>query len=310
MYKEDVDVAKEVKAEISRVIDQWVNDLIKQKIATPSVDQKYQRNNLWDRLKGSLSNLWYGRYNQQNPNYWRNRFGDELGAQESYDPRAFSLQEYKVLKSVVEKTENFILENTSPEIEKLRIVQIIRSSAEKLKQDLINIFVSSCPRGGGKEEPVTSTPDPSGDVETDAEDKSGRSVAPVSKREDEPPIEDSETKGAEEAESPEAAELVEEKPKLRLSKEKYINYKPKSENSGKSLEELVSQFQIVDAILHPDFENSSSSFEWRSEPAKIIVLKRLEDLLHDANLKGARHGVAQKIEKSIEKFKDILSKEE
>ena len=135
---------KELSNEISAAIDSWVSDLIRSLVSEPM--NPALKRGLWDRFKGSVSNIWHGgRTNTNNPYYWKNRFGDELGAQESFNPSFLNLKEYYEIRSIVKKIEeqlNQINEDVPQGAEKLRIVQLIKSSAEKLKMNLYDIITS------------------------------------------------------------------------------------------------------------------------------------------------------------------------
>ena len=96
---------KELSNEISAAIDSWVSDLIRSLVSEPM--NPALKRGLWDRFKGSVSNIWHGgRTNTNNPYYWKNRFGDELGAQESFNPSFLNLKQYYEIRSIVKKIED------------------------------------------------------------------------------------------------------------------------------------------------------------------------------------------------------------
>jgi len=131
----------QIKQQINAVVDRWVNDIISSMTTgRPGV----QPRGIWDRLKGTFYNLRYGRDDKKNnPYYWQNRFGDDLGSQaESCSPINLTLSEYNVLRSAVGATEQIINEVDSSETEKLRLVQVIRRAAEDLKSRLHSILDS------------------------------------------------------------------------------------------------------------------------------------------------------------------------
>jgi hypothetical protein len=130
----------QIKQQINAVVDRWVNDTISSLTkGSPRVPPR----GIWDRLKGTFYNLTYGRDDKKNnPYYWKNRFGDEMGAQESQSPIGMTLSEYNVLRSAVGATERVINEVDGSETEKLRLVQVIRSAAEDLKSRLHSILDS------------------------------------------------------------------------------------------------------------------------------------------------------------------------
>lgn len=295
MYKEDMDISQAIKQEIGKIVDQWVNDLVKEKIATPQINPNYQRG-LWDRLKGSLSNLWYGRYNQDNPNYWKNRFGDDLGTkEESFDISVFTLSDYKEIKCAIEETEKVINENTSPDVEKLRIVKVIKSAAEDLKQKLFSIFVRSCSGGQGAEgegEPEAKSqdnnapPEPAdGVTQADRRPTLAPSSADASHFDDE------------------AGDSDSSQPKLE--KRDYIAYLPKMDNKKKSLQDLMNSNQLVDTILHKEFESVVDDYKAYKEG----VMEALSKLKHDAELNKENKRTINAIDSAIEKF-GVLTAEE
>ena len=61
---------QELKNKILNAVDVWVKQVLDM-LKNPSNNAKM---GLWDRFKGGVQNLWYGRNNEKNPNYWRNRY--------------------------------------------------------------------------------------------------------------------------------------------------------------------------------------------------------------------------------------------
>ena len=125
---------------ISDIVDAWVSDLVKRLISRDSMAPK---RGLWDRFKGGISNLVYGRDNKSNPYYWRNRFGDDLGVEESFFPGFFTLSEYGKIRFFVEEAEKKVSEalllseeSSEGSAEKLKIVRILRAAGEDLKNKL------------------------------------------------------------------------------------------------------------------------------------------------------------------------------
>lgn len=308
MYKEDVDISQIIKQEISQVIDQWVNDLVKEKLAGP-MSPNLQRG-LWDRLKGTLSNIWHGRYNQSNPNYWKNRFGDDLGVEESYSPSVFTLDEYKQLRNAVKEAEEVVKENAA-DVEKLRIVRMIRTAAEELKKKLYSIFIKSCstaaPDGSAAGADPAPAPAANDTKEKGGETASGASVGAIDPEAAkagtmQPPDRESEV-GAEEMEPNEEKTVMQDSPRRRNF---YIAMKPKVENKGKSIRYLWRLKQYVDAILHEDFESTV----WdQVKDSKEVFLKYIQDLLHDARMLENKKTI-EKIEEARDKLLALYEREE
>lgn len=135
-------IAGQIKKDIDNLVVQWTNDLKKQLY---SGEAQVKPRSLWDRFKGGLSNLWYGRQNAQNPYYWRNRLGDELGVrQESrqFNTLPFTLEEYKELREFFDTFEMQLKEEyeETPQTANLRINQIINAKANELRQKLDNLL--------------------------------------------------------------------------------------------------------------------------------------------------------------------------
>jgi len=127
---------EELKSQISQVVDLWVSDILRSKFLQKPDNQ--ERRSLWDKFKQGMTNWWWGRNGEKyNPYRWRNRFGDELGVSESFDPAVFTLNEYKNIKTLVDSVE--VGFNESEEgFDNLRLMQIVRSAAERLKEMLFD----------------------------------------------------------------------------------------------------------------------------------------------------------------------------
>ena len=171
-------IAGQIKKDIDNLVIQWVNDLKKQLY---SGEAQVKPRSLWDRFKGGLSNLWYGRQNLQNPYYWKNRLGDELGVrQESrqFNTLPFTLEEYKELRNFFDEFEMQLKEEyeETPQTANLRINQIINAKANELRQKLDNLLNQHVQSGalaqlaqaneppaasGGSDAPPSPSPSPS-----------------------------------------------------------------------------------------------------------------------------------------------------
>ena len=157
---------EQIKQQISTIVDRWVNDTIS---SLTSGGSGVQPRGIWDRLKGSFYNLTYGRDDKKNnPYYWRNRLGDDLGSQaESCSPIGMTLSEYNVLRSVVGVAERVVNEVDNSATEKLRLVQVIRRAAEDLKNRLHSILdswetadVAPAPKTSPEPKTAPISPDP------------------------------------------------------------------------------------------------------------------------------------------------------
>jgi len=314
MYKEDINVEQIIKSEISKVVDQWVNDLVRNKIAAP-MPQQYQRG-LWDRVKGTLSNLWYagrgGRNNQNNPYYWKNRFGDELGSQtESYNPRVFTLYEFKEIKKVIDEAED-IVEEIQPDLEKLQIVKMIRSAAEDLKKKLFNLFSQTC----SSQEPAqvragadtTANNDRNAQVNADPVQKDDeentkssyfmpskeeRDAAELRSRRTDSDLDDSDL---------DDSDLDDSAPKeLILPDKAYEEYKPNPKrNKDRSIRDLLGGRHLVDLVLHKDFKEGEKKF-----------LEKMDDMIkslrNDALIKKEDQDTMEMINAALDKLERITN---
>ena len=143
IYKEDATIGPDISKIIDQMVDDWAGEL-KREIITGA---KPAKRGMWDRFKNLLSNVWYGRHNPDNPYQWINKYGDVLGQSVPKtegireETLQLSLNDYKNLREVCENLENQINEENLPEgTPNLRIIQIIDSHANILKQKLKDIF--------------------------------------------------------------------------------------------------------------------------------------------------------------------------
>jgi len=152
--------AANIQKQVNQIVDAWVSDL-KRTLMNPMTPLA-QRRGLWDRFKNTMSNMWHGRYNQTNPYFWQNKLGDDLGStQESFNPNNLSLADYKSLRDICESLEEQLNEDVPAGAENLRLVGMIDTKAQELKQKLMSIIggaedsspMSAAASMGTKEEP-------------------------------------------------------------------------------------------------------------------------------------------------------------
>lgn len=145
--------AANIQQQVNQIVDAWVTDL-KRTLINPMTPLS-QRRGVWDRFKNTMSNMWHGRYNQSNPYFWKNKLGDDLGAtqEESFNPNNLSLADYKSLRDICESLEAQLNEDVPAGAENLRLVRMIDTKAQELKQKLMSIV-------GGVEDgsPMSATP--------------------------------------------------------------------------------------------------------------------------------------------------------
>jgi len=288
---------KELSNEISAAVDSWVSDLIRSLVSEP-MNPDLKRG-LWDRFKGSVSNIWHGgRTNTNNPYYWKNRFGDELGAQESFNPSFLNLKEYYEIRSIVKKIEeqlNQINEDVPQGAEKLRIVQLIKSSAEKLKMNLYDIITSKDVDdiGPSVEQPPT---------------QNKTRFATVSRKAKQPASEKSiKTEPEQNAPEEPTKTVPEENAKPTVEErfiEKYNANKPKEENKDKTTKELVQSRQLIDAINSDGFNLRNTYIPDNDKDKEFKLISHLERMLAYAKSIDEDKKLIGKIKKAIEIVKN------
>ena len=331
--EEQIDASAEIAKEIDAIVDKWASEELMNKIVSPTIAPD-KRRGLWDRFKGGLSNIWYGlkggRYNPENPYYWKNRFGDDLGVKESFNPAAFTIKEYKEIRSAIETTEQQINESLPPGADKLRIVQIIKQAAENLKKQLKDIFARKCdvespsspvvaqnatnveptPLSRTVQEPVAaSSEEPRASSGLQPRSRRRRQVEPATP---EPlPVQATANKGPEseapiqEPELSSQSDVNAERPEnigpfVHLSPEKreqrYQMALPKEENKDLSSSYLMMHKQIVDGVLASDFEKSMAT-------EKLLnILKWVKDKAEGKE----EEKIINKTKRAVEKVEKVI----
>jgi len=168
---------QELKNQIGRIVDDWVSNVVRSQFMQKP--QNATKTSLWDRLKQGVSNLWWGSDNNKNTYRWRNRFGDELGVSESFDPTVFSLKEYADIKGVVDRLEHVLVESDE-EFNNLRLMKLITGAAERLKEMLFQALKDNLNPSGSA--PPKATPAPE-EPAPEPPPRTARATAPV----EEPP---------------------------------------------------------------------------------------------------------------------------
>lgn len=121
-------------------IDKFVHEL-KNRLMSLST----QKRGVWDRMKGWWSNMWRGRDDKNNPEYWRNKLGDDLGVQAQESVLPMGLKEFRVLKQLAVDLEaelDQLNEEMAPlpqGTENLRIMSVIDNWANRFKQSVQNL---------------------------------------------------------------------------------------------------------------------------------------------------------------------------
>jgi hypothetical protein len=137
----ETNIVANIEDQIDKAVNSWYNELMKDLAAKPSdVPSK----SLWDRFKKAIANVSLGKYNPSNPFYHSNLYGDVLGSQsnkkESYcafESKPIALEQYKDLRLTINSLELAL--NESNGMDNLRIANILKQHANKLKDTLKNI---------------------------------------------------------------------------------------------------------------------------------------------------------------------------
>ena len=122
-----------IESQIDSAIDKWIQEL-KRTFMTDEVPKR----GMWDRFKNTLANIWHGRQDTANPYKYINKFGDNLGKEESVN--SLSLSDYQQLKNICESLEEIINED---ETENLRLMRIIDQKGQELKATLKKIITGT-----------------------------------------------------------------------------------------------------------------------------------------------------------------------
>ncbi len=128
-----VTVPSQLAADLGRTIDDFVGHL-KQQLIQPMTAPEAQRG-VWDRIKNWWANLWHGRCNQQNPYFWQNKLGDDLGRAAAEAVLPMPLGHYAVLREQADLLEAAL----PPGAEKLQIIKVIDQWAAQFKQAVMNL---------------------------------------------------------------------------------------------------------------------------------------------------------------------------
>jgi hypothetical protein len=131
--KPRVTMPDQLAADLERTIDDFVGQL-KQQLVQPMTAPEAQRG-VWDRIKNWWANLWHGRYNQQNPYFWQNKLGDDLGRTAAEGVLPIPLEHYAVLREQAQ-----LLEVALPSgAEKLQIMKVIDQWAAQFKRAVTSL---------------------------------------------------------------------------------------------------------------------------------------------------------------------------
>ena len=248
-----------IEAQIDNAVNSWYNELIKDLAAKPSdVPSK----SLWDRFKRAIANVSLGKYNPSNPFYHTNLYGDVLGSQatkkesrELFESKPFALEHYKALKSTIASLEATL--NESNGMDNLRIVNILKQHANKLKDTLKNIVrtnvaaTASAPPTAPKEptiQPAASAAEPEVQATTEP-------VVEPSKSE--PVVEPSKSEPVEEPQT-----IATEKPKRKYRSAPMAAPKAKKiVDTSDRVKEINSQLQ--------SFNNTLNSLEEKNKDLQL-----------------------------------------
>lgn len=136
---EDAALDQKVQALLDRIpqeVDKMIGQL-KSSLINP-MTRPQARRGIWDRFKNTMSNLWWGRYNQDNPYFWNNKLGDDLGQvhPEHVMLRTIPIEEYRLFRNhcqLLEDRLEQLFEDTIPGTENLAIMRTIDQWGNQLK---------------------------------------------------------------------------------------------------------------------------------------------------------------------------------
>jgi hypothetical protein len=145
---------------IPQEVDKMIGQL-KSSLINPMTRPQAKRG-IWDRFKNTMSNLWWGRYNQDNPYFWKNKLGDDLGhvQPEHTMLRTVPIEEYRLFRNhckLLEDQLEHLSETTIPGTENLAIMRTIDQWAAQLKT-LLTKTVKDHIYGVGDSVPTTPAP--------------------------------------------------------------------------------------------------------------------------------------------------------
>jgi len=161
----DTALDQKIQALLDRIpqeVDKMIGQL-KSSLINP-MTRPQARRGLWDRFKNTMSNLWWGRYNQDNPYFWNNKLGDDLGQvhPEHVMLRTIPIEEYRLFREhcrLLETQLDTLLEDTIPGTENLAIIRLINQWGEQLKTMLVKT-VKDHIYGAGGSAPATPAATP------------------------------------------------------------------------------------------------------------------------------------------------------
>lgn len=162
---EDAALDQKVKALLERIPQEVDNMIVQLKFSLINpITRSQAKRGIWDRFKNTMSNLWWGRHNQDNPYFWKNKLGDDLGEvrPEHVMLRTIPIVEYHLFRNHCKLLENqldTLLEATTPSTENLAITKIINRWGQQLKTMLIRT-VKDHIYGAGGYVPASPTTDP------------------------------------------------------------------------------------------------------------------------------------------------------
>jgi hypothetical protein len=180
---EDAALDQKVQALLDRIpqeVDKMIGQL-KSSLINPMTRPQAKRG-IWDRFKNTMSNLWWGRYNQDNPYFWNNKLGDDLGQvhPEHVMLRTVPIEEYRLFREhcrLLETQLDTLLEDTIPGTENLAIMRLINQWGTQLKAMLVKTVKDHIYGAGGSAPaspaPAGPTPTPTGPVEDPENDRKG-----------------------------------------------------------------------------------------------------------------------------------------
>ena len=138
---------EQILKHLENQIDFFVYEL-KRSIVNSAITGR-QDATIWDKFKGFMQNLYYGKANQQNPNFSKNLLGHGLG-KETNENKIISLQQYRFLKewhnnlesSIKPINENYSTPEIPTYLKNTQLNKIIDAWGEKFKRAIFDSLKS------------------------------------------------------------------------------------------------------------------------------------------------------------------------
>lgn len=127
---------QEIYNQLVKTIDAWRDQTLQD---LQNKTKEFKQPSLWQRFKGGIQNLWYGRDNVKNPMYNQNAYGHGWGQ----DQKAECVEKLSTLfENAQKEVDDFFMglneeaDASAPAADNLKIFNFIKDAAEKLKKEV------------------------------------------------------------------------------------------------------------------------------------------------------------------------------